>query len=81
MRITPEDMLKEIQKRLTVPTWNYSFKPHEWFFPGDVAPHSTSFKYKCNKLYELGLLERSEGYGRWGYRYRVPISKSDIELL
>jgi len=78
-RLTSEGMLEEIQRRLAIPTWSYSFTPHAWFFPNDVAPHSASFKYRCKKLHALGLLERSESYGRWGYRYRVPILTGDVQ--
>ncbi len=73
MRTTPEEMLEEVKRRLTVKHWNYSFTPHEWFFPGDAAPHNTTFKRHCKKLHELGLLEGRQG-GRWGRSYRVPES-------
>lgn len=67
-----EEWLLEVKRQLTIKRWNHSFKPNEWFFPSDVIPHSTQFKYRCKKLYEAGLLERSESHGRWGWRYRVP---------
>jgi len=76
----PEEMLEIVKQRLTVIHWNYSFKPHDWFFPNDVAPHSNSFKYKCKKLYSLRMLERQgDNTNRWGYQYRVPV-ESDIKL-
>lgn len=50
--------------------------PNGWFFPGDVYPHSQSLKYKCNKLYKLGLLERrGDSSDRWGYSYRILVEK------
>jgi hypothetical protein len=42
------------------------------FFPSDIVPHSSSFKYACKKLYEQGLLERFGDVGdRWGYQYKI----------
>lgn len=64
--------LENIKRLLAIPRWNYSFEQNDWFFPSDLLPHSTRIKYVCKKLYEVGLLERTDGYGRWGYRYRVP---------
>jgi len=79
----PEQILEEVIRKLARTYWNYNFKPNEWFFPSDVSPHSTSFKYKCKKLHALGMLERQgDSSDRWGYRYRVPNNEveSDIEL-
>ena len=72
-RMTPEDMLKDVQESLAIRRRTYNYEPHDWFFPSDVHPHSNSFKYQCKKLHTLGMLERSAGFGRWGYTYRVPI--------
>ena len=71
-RLTPDEMMAEVREGLTAEYWNYSFTLDSWFFPSDVHPHSTSFKYTCNKLYELGLLERNGSPpGSWGYRYHI----------
>ena len=70
-RQTPAQMFKDVKERLTVIHRNYRFKPHDWFRPDDVAPHSLHFKYICKRLYSLGLLEGCRG-DRWGWSYRVP---------
>lgn len=71
------EALEDVKRRLATPKWNISHKPHEWFFAGDVAPHSNTFKYRCKKLYEAGVLERQgDGTNRWGYRYRVPLPRN-----
>ena len=73
MRLTPDEMLADVERRLAIPRWNMNFKSHDWFFPNDVAPHSSKFKYMCKKLHGLGMLERNGGgSNRWGYTYRVP---------
>jgi len=75
-----KQMLEEVKKRLTEKHWNYSFKPHSWFFPSDAAPHDASFKYKCKRLYKLGLLERrGDSNARWGFSYRVPELKEEVK--
>ncbi|KKL82683.1 hypothetical protein LCGC14_1982290 [marine sediment metagenome] len=70
-----DESLASVIRALAESRCNTKLKPHAPFFPSDAVPHSSKFKYKCKKLYEAGLLERSEGYGRWGYRYRVPEPK------
>jgi len=43
-----------------------------WFFPGDIVPHSTKFKYACKKYYKDGLLDRmGDSSDRWGYQYKI----------
>jgi len=50
----------------------YTMTLNDWFFPAELIPHSTKLKYRCNKLYENGLLERQgAANNRWGYRYRI----------
>lgn len=72
-RLNPDEMMAEVKERLTAEYWSMSFTLDSWFFPGDLYPHSTAFRYKCKKLYELGLLERQGDWGaRWGYRYHIP---------
>ena len=56
----------------------YGHKRNDWFFPDDIAPHSSQFKYRCNKLYMSGLLERDQTCGRWGYQYRIQ-SQKEVE--
>jgi hypothetical protein len=57
--------------------WNFEklkniIKTEDWFFPSDIIPHSTAFKYACNKFSEQGLLEkRGDKRDRWGYQYKV----------
>ena len=67
----PKDMLEEIKRSLAGEFWNHSYMPTDWFFPSDVSPHDSSFKYLCKRLHEIGLLNRSGNPGRWGYRYQV----------
>lgn len=74
-RLDPAEGIAEIKRRLTAKYWNMSFTLDDWFFPGDLSPHSARFKYMCKKLYALGLLERTESYGRWGWRYHIPQSR------
>ena len=71
-RHNPTEMMEEVRRLLTKEYWNMSFTLDSWFFPSDLIPFSTVFKYKCKKLFKLGLLERSNGAGRWGYRYHIP---------
>ncbi len=66
-----EKELSEIQRLLLIPRWNYSFELDSWFFPNDLLPHSTRLKYVCRELHKHGLLERDDGCGRWGYRYKL----------
>ena len=78
-RLTPDEMLQEVIRTLALPRWRYTLEPNDWFFASDAVPHSSSFKYMCNKLYTLGFLEREgDGTNRWGYRYRVPINQQEI---
>lgn len=73
-RLNPDDMIAEVERKLTAKYWNMSFTLDSWFFPSDLCPHSLAFKYRCKKLYELGLLERQgDGRARWGYRYHIPM--------
>jgi hypothetical protein len=79
-RLTPEQMLAEVRYAVSKSLYNYS--DNRWFSPNDVVSFSNSFKYKCAKLYKLGLLERSpeDGYaGRWGYFYRFVAVKKELE--
>jgi len=71
-RLSLEQMLETVKHRLTLKFWDYSFEPHDWFFPSDLSPHNAQFKRYCIKLHKAGLLERQDNAGRWGYRYRVP---------
>ena len=74
-RMTIEEMIADLKRRLLAPRWNMKFAIDEWFFPGDVAPHSAQFKYRCKKLYEASLLERQDSsLNRWGYSYRVKVT-------
>lgn len=75
-RLTTEEILADVVRSLAIPKWNYSFEPNDWFFPSDVRPHSSTFKYRCKKLHALGLLERDgDSPSRWGFRYRAPLAE------
>jgi hypothetical protein len=71
-RLSLDEMLTNVKRRLAIKQWNISFEPNDWFFPSDVSSHNSLFKYQCKKLHEAGLLER-QGYSdsRWGYSYRI----------
>ena len=72
--LTLNELLDEVKRALSIKHWNYSYEPHDWFFPNDVIAHSSQFKYRCNKLYKAGLLDRrGDERDRWGYQYRVLI--------
>jgi len=83
-RLNPNEMMAEVRHCLIRKYWNMSFTLDSWFFPSDLHPYDASFKYRCKKLYELGLLERDNSAGRWGWRYHIPQTSqevdSDIEL-
>jgi len=68
-RLSPDEMLAKVRRLLA--TSSYLHKDG-WFFPSDLIPLSSSFKYQCKKLYGLGLLEREgDANSRWGYSYRI----------
>ena len=71
-KLDPDEMMAEVKHKLTREYWNMSFTLDSHFFPSDLSPFDTGFKYKCKKLHELGLLERDDNPGRWGYRYHIP---------
>lgn len=71
-RLNPTEMMAGVRRRLTAKYWNMSFTLDDWFFPNDLSPHNARFKYMCKKLYGLGLLERTDSAGRWGYKYHIP---------
>ena len=64
------DDIKRLLKTCTPSGHEYE-NEYEWFFPSDLISHSAALKYACKKLYERGLLERSEPGDRWGYTYRI----------
>jgi len=71
-RVTLNEMLDEVKHNLGRKYWSMSFSPDSWFFPSDLSPFNSQFKYRCKKLYEAGMLERQgNSSDRWGYRYRV----------
>lgn len=50
----------------------YGYTECSWFRPSDVAPHSSQFKYACEKLYKAGLLDREgDRFDHVGYQYRI----------
>jgi len=71
-RIDLQEALALVKGMLSRKFWNPKhYEPNDWFFPSDLA-NSPQFKYKCKKLYEVGLLERrGDENDRWGYQYRV----------
>ncbi len=75
-RLTLDEMLIDLKRRMGNPH-RFNIKTDDWFFPCDVTPHSTKLKYRCNKLYKAGILERQgDGKDRWGYRYRIKETKN-----
>ena len=73
-RLTLDEMLAKVKSLLGHDFWNPNmrYEQTDWFFPSDLIPHSSQFKYQCKKLYEAGLLERhGDGTNRWGYTYRI----------
>ncbi len=64
-RLTPNEMLEYVAECLAeAPYYN---SRNAKFRPDDVCPHSPSFKYKCAKLYKLGMLVRGRWHGYVGY--------------
>jgi hypothetical protein len=71
-KLVPEEALADVKRCLLLPQWQRKANPTAWFFPSDIVNHSSSFKYKCEKLYKAGLLERNGSPDdRWGFQYRV----------
>ena len=71
-RLDFDEMMAQVRRYLTRKYWSMSFTLDSWFFPSDLSPFDAGFKYRCKKLYEMGLLERSASAGRRGYRYHIP---------
>ena len=76
MKIIYAEWILDLEKRLTATYWNMHFTLDSWFFCGDLAPHSTKIKYRCKRLYELGLVERrGNSSNRWGFQYKLRVMK------
>jgi hypothetical protein len=60
LRYDLQDIKDFLKKNRTRNIW----KQEDWFYPGEVIPHSNAFMYTCKKLAELGVLNVEKGCGR-----------------